>query len=86
MIRFIHVLALVSFAVCVVADKNPTIAPPPPPFLEGEPESTVDEYKKILEAGKDHPEEVDGKVEEWIKNQSDKVQTKYKQFTEEQKA
>ncbi|KAH7705848.1 Ag1 [Aphelenchoides avenae] len=86
MVSYIHVLVLVSFAVCVLADKNPSKAPPPPPFLEGEPESTVDEYKKILEADKDHPEEVDSKVEEWIKKQSDKVQTKYKQFTKEQKA
>ncbi|KAH7662378.1 hypothetical protein AAVH_43661, partial [Aphelenchoides avenae] len=73
MVSYLRVLALISFAVCVAAEKDPTIAPPPPPFLEGEPESAVDEYKKILEAGKDHPEEVDGKVEEWIKNQSDKV-------------
>ncbi|KAH7693202.1 hypothetical protein AAVH_39766, partial [Aphelenchoides avenae] len=57
MVSYLHVLALVTFAVYVLADKNPSKAPPPPPFLEGEPESTVDEYKKILEAGKDHPED-----------------------------
>ncbi|KAH7713228.1 Ag1 [Aphelenchoides avenae] len=86
MVSYIHVLALVTFAVCVLADKDPTKAPPPPPFLEGEPESTVDEYKKILESTKDNPEEVDAKVEEWTKKQSDKVQDEYKKFTQQQKA
>ncbi|KAH7694275.1 Ag1 [Aphelenchoides avenae] len=86
MVSYVHAFALVTFAVCVLADKDPTKAPPPPPFLEGEPESAVDEYKKILETGKDHPEEVDGNVEEWINKQSDKVQAKYKQFTQQQKA
>lgn len=76
MVSYVHAFALVTFAVCVLADKDPTKAPPPPPFLEGEPESAVDEYKKILETGKDHPEEVDGNVEEWINKQSDKVQVR----------
>ncbi|KAH7698721.1 Ag1, partial [Aphelenchoides avenae] len=86
MVSCIHVLALVTFALCTLADKDPTKTPPPPPFLEGEPESTVDEYTKILEASQDHPEEVDDKIEEWTKTQSDTVQAKYKEFTKQQKA
>lgn len=74
MASFLRILALSTFAVYVLAVKDPTKAPPPPPFLEGEPESTLDEYKKILDSLKDHPEKAEEKVEEWIKKQNDKVQ------------
>lgn len=43
MVSYLYVLALVCFAVCVLADKDPSKAPPPPPLEEGKPEtSTLD--------------------------------------------
>jgi len=59
----------------------PTVTPPPPPFLQGAPQATIDAFHTLLANG-DHKTDaqIDQEVEDWVSGQSAAIKTKYAQF------
>ncbi|KAH7697642.1 Ag1 [Aphelenchoides avenae] len=71
----LRVVALVALAACAFAQQGL------PPFLQGAPQSTVQEFQQLLATGNAKTDtQIDAEVDAWVQKQSAGIKTKYAQF------
>uniref|UniRef100_A0A0N5ALU2 DUF148 domain-containing protein n=1 Tax=Syphacia muris TaxID=451379 RepID=A0A0N5ALU2_9BILA len=80
-VALLVLLAIVAVAYCQHPGQFPTQDLPPPPFLQGEPASKVQEFANVLShAPEKNEDELDNDVEAWIAKQNPKIKAAYRDF------